>query len=59
MTHRWPIRVYYRDTNLTGLVYYANYLKFIERACSEIVQEAGIDQSTMKNEDLVFAVART
>jgi len=58
MTHHWPIRVYYEDTDLAGLVYYANYLKFIERARSEMVREVGIDQVAMKAEGVVFAVRR-
>jgi acyl-CoA thioester hydrolase len=56
--HRWPIRVYYEDTDMAGLVYHANYLKFIERARSEMVREAGIDQAAMRAEGLVFAVTR-
>ena len=56
--HRWPIRVYYEDTDLAGLVYYANYLKFIERARAEMGREAGVDQAAMKAEGLVFAVTR-
>jgi len=56
--HRWPIRVYYEDTDLAGIVYYANYLKFIERARSEMVRAAGIDQIAMKAAGQVFAVAR-
>jgi len=58
MTHIWPIRVYYEDTDLAGIVYYANYLRFIERARSEMVREAGIDQVEMKARGLVFAVRR-
>ena len=58
MIHRWPIRVYYEDTDLAGLVYYANYLKFIERARSEMVRAAGIDQVAMKADGHVFAVRR-
>ena len=42
--HRFPIRVYYEDTDLAGIVYYANYLKFIERARSEWLRELGVDQ---------------
>ena len=56
--HRWPIRVYYEDTDLAGIVYYANYLKFIERARYEMVRAAGIDQTAMKAAGQVFAVAR-
>ena len=58
MTHTFPIRVYYEDTDLAGLVYYANYLKFIERARSEWVRELGIDQVAMKRDWFVFAVRR-
>lgn len=58
MTHRFPIRVYYEDTDLAGIVYYANYLKFIERARSEWVRELGVDQVQMKADGLVFAVRR-
>ncbi|MDJ0626827.1 MAG: tol-pal system-associated acyl-CoA thioesterase [Rhodobacter sp.] len=59
MTHRFPIRVYYEDTDLAGIVYYANYLKFIERARTEFVREAGIDQVALKAEQgIVFAVRR-
>jgi acyl-CoA thioester hydrolase len=58
MTHIWPIRVYYEDTDLAGIVYYANYLRFIERGRSEMVREAGIDQAAMQAQGLVFAVRR-
>ncbi len=58
MIHTWPIRVYYEDTDLAGIVYYANYLRFIERARSEMVRFAGIDQTEMKAQGLVFAVRR-
>ena len=58
MTHRFELRVYYEDTDLAGIVYYANYLKFIERARSEWVRALGIDQTSMKAEGLVFAVRR-
>lgn len=56
--HRFPIRVYYEDTDMAGIVYYANYLRFIERARSDWVREAGIDQLTMKAQGVVFAVRR-
>ncbi|MFT6073346.1 MAG: acyl-CoA thioester hydrolase [Yoonia sp.] len=58
MMHCFPVRVYYEDTDLAGIVYYANYLKFIERARSEWVRDLGIDQVQMKAEGLVFAVRR-
>ena len=59
MTHRLPIRVYYEDTDLAGIVYYANYLKFIERARTEYVRALGIDQTRLREADgIVFAVRR-
>lgn len=59
MTHRFPIRVYYEDTDLAGIVYYANYLKFIERARTEWVRALGVDQGRLRAEDgVVFAVRR-
>lgn len=58
MTHSFPLRVYYEDTDLAGIVYYANYLKFIERARSEWVRGLGVDQAQMKAEGLVFVVRR-
>nr|WP_223115838.1 tol-pal system-associated acyl-CoA thioesterase [Paracoccus amoyensis] len=54
-----PLRVYYEDTDLAGIVYYANYLKFIERGRSEWLRALGIDQRAMKEQDgQVFAVRR-
>ena len=59
MTHHFTLRVYYEDTDLAGIVYHANYLKFIERARSEMVRAAGISQSAMKAAGgIVFAVRR-
>lgn len=56
--YRFQTRVYYEDTDLAGIVYYANYLKFIERARSEWLRAIGVDQSALKHEGLVFAVRR-
>lgn len=59
MTHSITLRVYYEDTDLAGIVYYANYLKFIERARSEWVRGLGIDQTRVKaDHGIVFAVRR-
>jgi len=59
MAHRFETRVYYEDTDLAGIVYYANYLKFIERARTEWVRGLGIDQARLKAEQgVVFAVRR-
>lgn len=54
--HRFETRIYYEDTDLAGLVYYANYLKFIERARSEWIRAIGIDQVALKSQGLVFVV---
>jgi len=57
MAHTFPIRVYYEDTDLAGIVYYANYLRFIERARTELLREVGVDQTRMRAEEgVVFAV---
>ena len=58
MSHTFPIRVYYEDTDMGGIVYYANYLKFIERARSDWVRDIGIDQNAMRDQGVVFAVRR-
>jgi acyl-CoA thioester hydrolase len=57
--HQFTTRVYYEDTDLAGIVYYANYLKFIERARTEWVGSLGVDQIALKaREGIVFAVRR-
>lgn len=57
--HEFALRVYYEDTDLAGIVYYANYLKFIERARSEWVRALGVDQTALKDQGgIVFAVKR-
>lgn len=59
MPHQFSVRVYYEDTDLAGIVYYANYLKFIERARSEWVASLGIDQMALRaDQGVVFAVRR-
>lgn len=53
------LRVYYEDTDLAGIVYYANYLKFIERGRTEWLRQLGIDQLAMQQATgHVFAVRR-
>ena len=52
-------RVYYEDTDLAGIVYYANYLKFIERARTESLRQLGISQSILKDQNgLIFVVRK-
>ncbi len=58
MAHHLAIRVYYEDTDLAGIVYYANYLKFIERGRSGFFRALGIDQTALKaDHGIVFAVS--
>jgi len=53
----WPVRVYYEDVDLGGIVYYANYMKFMERARTEWLRAAGIDQLPLKEQHgLIFVV---
>lgn len=53
----WPVRIYYEDTDVGGVVYYANYLKFMERARTEWLRQLGIDQTQLKQqENLIFVV---
>lgn len=58
-THSFAVTVYWEDTDAAGIVYYANYLKFMERARSELVTAAGIDQTALLDrEGIVFPVRR-
>ena len=55
----WPVRVYYEDTDTGGIVYYANYLKFFERARTEWLRGLGLNQDKLaQEEDLIFVVRR-
>ena len=58
MSHTFPVRIFYEDTDMAGIVYYANYLKYIERARSDIVEQLGVDQRAMRDEDVVFVITR-
>ena len=53
----WPVRIYWEDTDAGGVVYYANYLRFLERARTEWLRSLGIDQSKVRDElGVVFVV---
>ncbi len=53
----WPVRVYYEDTDAGGVVYYANYLKFLERARTGYLRDLGFEQDQLKQEHgIIFAV---
>jgi acyl-CoA thioester hydrolase len=56
-TFSWPVRVYYEDTDCGGVVYYANYLRFMERARTEWLRSLGVEQDRLKEQEgILFAV---
>lgn len=55
----WPIRVYHEDIDSMGIVYYANYLKFLERARTEWLRAAGINQLALHQETGIWLVVRS
>ena len=57
-SHSFPIRVYYEDTDAGGVVYYANYLKFAERARTEWLRAVGLHQSELARDDGVLFMVR-
>jgi acyl-CoA thioester hydrolase len=57
MSFLWPVRIYWEDTDAGGIVYYANYLKFMERARSEWLRSIGVEQGLLQQEQgLMFVV---
>jgi acyl-CoA thioester hydrolase len=56
---RWPVRVYWEDTDGAGIVYYANYLKYLERARTEWLRAAGCEQQELLRREGVAFVVRT
>lgn len=58
MTFRWPVRVYWEDTDAGGVVYYANYLKFMERARSEWLRALGFEQDALRDAQRIAFVVR-
>lgn len=53
----WPVRVYYEDTDAGGVVYYANYLRFMERARTEWLRDLGVDQTVLlRDQGLIFVI---
>ncbi len=57
--HRFDLRVYYEDTDAGGIVYHANYLRFAERARTEMLREVGVDHQEMLHRNgIAFAVRR-
>lgn len=56
MTHHFPVRIYYEDTDFSGNVYHAAYLKFFERGRTEFLRDNGIHHSELAGEGIAFAV---
>ena len=58
--HRLPVRIYYEDTDFTGLVYHANYLRYFERGRSDYLRLAGLDHTALLNrpDPCAFVVTR-
>lgn len=54
--HRYPLRVQWEDTDAAGIVYYANYLRFLERARTEFLRSLGHSQHQLMQEGIAFAV---
>jgi acyl-CoA thioester hydrolase len=55
----WPVRVYYEDTDAGGVVYYANYLKFFERARTEMLRALGYEQDELRAAEGIIFVVRS
>ena len=55
----WPVRVYMEDTDAGGIVYYVNYLKFFERARTELFRSLGYGKAAMFDSKLMFVVTST
>jgi len=54
----WPVRVYYEDTDAAGVVFYANYLNFMERARTEWLRALGFEQTALRHDHSVIFVVR-
>ncbi len=55
----WPVRVYHEDTDSEGVVYHANYLKFMERTRTELLRHLNIEQTLLKQEyNLIFVASK-
>jgi len=59
MNFKWPVRVYYEDTDFGGVVYYANYLKFMERARTEFLRFHGFEQDALIDKQNIIFVVRS
>lgn len=55
----WPVRIYYEDTDAGGVVYYANYLRFFERARTEMLRHFGFEQDVLRDQESLLFVVRS
>ena len=55
----WPLRIYYEDTDAAGVVYYANYLRFCERARTEVLRSLGFEQDRLMRENALGFVVKS
>ena len=55
-THRFPVRIYYEDTDFSGNVYHAAYLKFFERGRTEFLRDLGVHHAELAAQGMAFAV---
>ena len=56
MTFAWPLRVYIEDTDVGGIVYYANYFRYLERARTEWLRAMGYSQEILRHDDVLLIV---
>nr|MBA2815183.1 Acyl-CoA thioester hydrolase YbgC [Candidatus Pantoea persica] len=56
MLFRWPVRVYYEDTDAGGVVYHASYIAFYERARTEMLRQRHFSQQTLLEQQIAFVV---
>lgn len=59
MSFNFPVRIYIEDTDAGGIVYYANYLRYMERCRSEWLRHSGVSQEYLRQQDILFVVAET
>lgn len=53
---KWPVTIYYEDTDVGGMVYHANYVKFFERARTEYLRKIGLSQQQLLSQNMSFVV---
>lgn len=56
--HQLPVRIYYEDTDFSGIVYHANYLRYLERGRSDFFRLVGISHTELADQDTAFAIIR-